>query len=125
MREFFERYDVLLLPTCQVEPFDADLEYPRTVGGVPQETYLDWMRSCYYVSVTASPALSVPAGFTPGGLPVGLEISSVGILMNSPCCVPGTRSSRPRALASGARCSKGPAPWDRGSCAGSVGARAQ
>jgi amidase len=74
MRAFFERYDVLLLPTCQVVPFDADLEYPQAVGGVPQQTYLDWMRSCYYVSVTASPALSVPAGFTPGGLPVGLQI---------------------------------------------------
>ena len=38
------------------------------------ETYIDWMRSCYYVTVTGHPAISVPAGFTPAGLPVGLQI---------------------------------------------------
>jgi amidase len=38
------------------------------------ETYVDWMRSCYFISMTALPAISVPAGFTPEGLPVGLQI---------------------------------------------------
>jgi amidase len=74
MRVFFERYDVLLLPVSQVAPFDADLEYPADIDGVPQETYLDWMRSAYFISATGCPALSVPGGFTPGGLPVGLQI---------------------------------------------------
>jgi len=74
VREFFEHYDALVLPVSQVPPFDAALEYPTTVAGQEMETYLDWMRSAYYVSVTGSPALSVPAGFTPGGLPVGLQI---------------------------------------------------
>lgn len=73
-REFFDQYDVLLLPTSQVAPFDATLEYPSTVGGRRQDTYLDWMRSSYFVTVTGCPALSVPAGFTPDGLPVGLQI---------------------------------------------------
>ncbi len=74
VRQFFEQYDVLILPVSQVVPFDATLEYPSTVAGVPQETYLDWMRSAYLISATGCPALSVPAGFTPDGLPVGLQI---------------------------------------------------
>ncbi|HEX5408074.1 MAG TPA: amidase [Pseudonocardiaceae bacterium] len=74
VRRFFEDYDGLLLPVSQTPPFDGELEYPTVIAGVPQETYLDWMRSAYFVSATASPAISVPAGFTPDGLPVGLQI---------------------------------------------------
>ncbi|MFG2141235.1 amidase [Streptomyces sp. NPDC048650] len=72
--EFFSRYDLLLAPVSQVAPFDAEWEYPRSVAGRPTETYLDWMRSAYLVSVLGVPALSVPAGFTPDGLPVGLQL---------------------------------------------------
>ncbi|MDT0548978.1 MULTISPECIES: amidase [Streptomyces] len=74
VRAFFERYDVLLLPVSQVAPFDVTAEYPTEVAGVPMTDYLDWMRSAYLVTSTGSPALSVPAGFTPEGLPVGLQI---------------------------------------------------
>jgi amidase len=74
VREFFDRYDVLLLPVSQVVPFDADLEYPTEIDGVAQQSYLDWMRSAYWVSATGCPALSVPAGFTDDGLPVGLQV---------------------------------------------------
>ena len=74
VREFFDRYDLLLLPVSQVVPFDAALEYPTTVGGQEQQTYLDWMRSAYFVTATGCPALSVPAGFTADGLPVGLQV---------------------------------------------------
>jgi amidase len=73
-REFFERYDVLLAPVCQVVPFDVGLEYPLEIAGEPMRTYLDWMRSCYLISATGCPALSVPGGFTAGGLPVGLQV---------------------------------------------------
>ncbi|CNF26298.1 amidase [Mycobacterium tuberculosis] len=74
VREFFERYDALLLPVSQVPPFDAGLEYPQEVAGRPMPDYLEWMRSCFVVSATGCPALSVPAGFTSDGLPVGLQI---------------------------------------------------
>jgi len=46
----------------------------NALDGVPQETDLDWMRSAYLISVTGLPAISVPAGFTAAGLPVGLQL---------------------------------------------------
>ncbi len=74
VRVFFERYDVLVLPVSQVPPFDAGEEYPATINGQAQETYLDWMRSAFLITVTGCPALSVPAGFTREGWPVGIQI---------------------------------------------------
>ena len=71
---FFDGYDVLLAPACQVAPFDATLAWPAEIEGVPQATYLDWMAACYLISTLGVPAISVPAGFTPAGLPVGLQI---------------------------------------------------
>lgn len=74
MQLFFTDHDILALPVSQVQPFDANQEYPRTINGQAQETYLDWMRSAYYVTVTGCPAISVPAGFTAAGLPVGIQL---------------------------------------------------
>lgn len=70
---FFERHDVLVLPTAQVVPFDVDLDWPRSIDGVEMETYIDWMRSCSDITLIGCPAISVPAGFTPDGLPVGVQ----------------------------------------------------
>jgi amidase len=74
MRAFFESYDVLVLPTSQVPPFPADQEYPAEINGRPMPTYLDWMRSAYVITVTGCPAVSVPAGETADGLPVGVQV---------------------------------------------------
>jgi amidase len=70
---FFERYDVLALPVWLVLPFDVELDWPREVAGEQMETYIDWMRTCSDISVTGCPAISVPAAFTLGGLPVGVQ----------------------------------------------------
>jgi amidase len=58
----------------QVPPFDATIDWPKTIDGVAMEHYVAWMRSAYWISVTGCPAISVPAGFTADGLPVGLQI---------------------------------------------------
>jgi amidase len=71
---FFERYEFLCVPTTQVPPFSIDQEYPTDINGKQLDTYIDWMGLCYAITVTGCPALSVPCGFTPDGLPVGLQI---------------------------------------------------
>jgi amidase len=73
-QEFFEEYEFLLLPVSQLPPFSNEIPYPTEVAGVQMATYIEWMRSCSRITVTGHPAISVPAGFTSDGLPVGLQI---------------------------------------------------
>src|SRR5262249_14470727 len=71
---FFDRFDVLVGPTTQVLPFDVEQPYPTEIDGVAMRDYLEWMQSCARITVPSCPPLSLPAGFSRSGLPIGMQI---------------------------------------------------
>jgi len=74
VRMFFERYDLLVLPTVAVKPFPVEQPYPTEINGQRLGDYTQWFFLTYAISLTGLPAISVPCGFTKDGLPVGLQI---------------------------------------------------
>ena len=75
---FMADVDAFLLPTVQVLPFPLDMPYPTAVDGVPLVNYIDWLKTCYWISASGHPAVSVPCGRARDGasapLPVGLQL---------------------------------------------------
>ncbi|HVL19508.1 MAG TPA: amidase [Amaricoccus sp.] len=69
-----ETWDFLALPTAQVFPFDAAERWPAVVAGRAMDTYHRWMEVVIPASMAGTPALALPAGFGPGGLPIGLQL---------------------------------------------------
>ena len=74
MRQFLNRYDFLVAPVSQVAPFPIETEYPEQIDGVAMPHYIGWMRSSYRITITGHPAISIPCGFTPAGVPIGIQI---------------------------------------------------
>ena len=74
MRRFLERYDVLALPVTGIAPGPVEIEYPPVVAGVEMGDYVEWLRFSFLATTTGLPSLSMPAGFTAGGLPVGIQL---------------------------------------------------
>jgi len=74
VRIFMESRDLLILPTVAVPPFPVELPYPTEINGKALDNYTQWFFLTYGITVTGLPVISVPCGFTQGGLPVGLQI---------------------------------------------------
>ncbi|WP_436399335.1 amidase [Roseobacter sp. S98] len=72
--QLFGKHDVLALPTAQVWPFDAELTHPTSIAGHEMDTYHRWMQVVVPPSLAGLPAVSVPAGFGPDGMPMGLQL---------------------------------------------------
>jgi amidase len=73
-REFFASYDHLVTPTMAVSPFPVEQNYPETVAGKVMDTYIDWLRPTFVLSLAGLPVCSVPCGLDGEGMPVGLQI---------------------------------------------------
>ncbi|MDR5781490.1 amidase family protein [Caballeronia sp. LZ065] len=71
---FFDDYDVLACPTVAVAPFAVEQRYPTEIDGTPLDSYIDWMYLTFVLTLTGCPAISIPAGFTDDGRPVGLQL---------------------------------------------------
>lgn len=71
---FLADHEFMVCPVSQVAPFDVNQEYVTEINGEPMDSYIDWFRSCYFITITGLPAISVPCGFTSEGLPVGVQI---------------------------------------------------
>jgi amidase len=72
--KLFERHDFLVAPAVQLLPFPVEQLWPTVVAGKTMRTYHEWMLGTFLVTMTGLPALAAPAGFSPGGLPAGIQI---------------------------------------------------
>lgn len=72
--KLFDQYDALILPSAQVWPFPTEWRWPQAINGHPMDTYHRWMEIVVPVSLIGLPALNIPAGFGPNGLPMGMQL---------------------------------------------------
>lgn len=73
--DWFDAFDILLTPTLAVPPFPGDQAWPPELATAPlQERLLGWLLTYPFNLLPACPAISIPAGTTPAGAPVGIQI---------------------------------------------------
>ena len=50
------------------------MNFPAEINGKTFDNYVDWIAPAFLITLMSLPAASVPAGKSPAGLPVGLQI---------------------------------------------------
>lgn len=74
MAELLATHDVLCCPAAIVPPFPVEQRFLAELNGHVFPSYIDWVTICYAITLTGCPVISIPAGFTASGLPVGLQL---------------------------------------------------
>jgi amidase len=70
----FESFDVLVLPSAQLWPFDVSWTYPGSIAGREMDTYHRWMQVVAPAGLIGLPVVNVPVGFGAEGLPAGIQL---------------------------------------------------
>jgi amidase len=71
---YFDGCDVLATVSASVPPFPNTQDDVLEIDGVAMTNIIDYLKVTYVVSLVGFPALSIPFGFTAGGLPVGIQL---------------------------------------------------
>jgi amidase len=74
MAKFFEVHELLICPAAQVPPFPVETRWIKEIAGRPLDNYVEWIRITYAITLTSSPVVALPCGFTADGRPVGLQL---------------------------------------------------
>jgi len=67
-------FDVLACPVVGLGPLPREVEFPPEVNGIKSRDYLDWLGFSNLATLTSLPALSLPIGRLPSGMPMGIQL---------------------------------------------------